>query len=121
MTILDRYAAAQSAIGRAAIDCGRDPAAVTLVCVTKTFPGEDVLPLLEAGHRVYGETRERTWPLSHVPLLIEESEWRDIAAGVVQRARLMEHILADIYGPGDLVKDGLLPAAAVTGRSPFRV
>ena len=66
-------------------------------------------------HRVYGETRERTWPLSHVPLLIEESEWRDIAAGVVQRARLMEHILADIYGPGDLIKDGLLPAAAVTG------
>lgn len=66
MSILDRYAATQSVIRRAAIDCGRDPAAVTLVCVTKTFPGEDVLPLLEAGHRVYGENRVQEamgkWP-----------------------------------------------------------
>ena len=44
----------------------RDPAAVTLVCVTKTFPAEDVVPLLEAGHRVYGENRVQEamgkWP-----------------------------------------------------------
>ena len=51
MSIIDRYTAIRSAIRRAAIDCDRDPATVTLVCVTKTFPGEDVLPLLEAGAR----------------------------------------------------------------------
>ena len=66
MSILDRYNATQSAIARAAIDCGRDPAAVTLVCVTKTFPAEDVRPLLEAGHRVFGENRVQEamgkWP-----------------------------------------------------------
>jgi pyridoxal phosphate enzyme (YggS family) len=66
MTIIDRLDATRSAIARAAQECGRDPAAVTLVCVTKTFPAEDVVPLLEAGHRVYGENRVQEamgkWP-----------------------------------------------------------
>lgn len=70
-------------------------------------------------HRVYGETRERSWPLSHLPLLIPESEWREIAEGVVQRARLMEHVLDDIYGPAKLVREGALPAAAVAGSPDF--
>ncbi len=39
------------------LDCGRDPGAIRLVCVTKTFPAEDVAPLLEAGHRIFGENR----------------------------------------------------------------
>lgn len=66
MTIIDRLDATRSAIARAAQDCDRDPAAVTLVCATKTFPAEDVVPLLEAGHRVYGENRVQEamgkWP-----------------------------------------------------------
>jgi len=66
MTIIDRYNDAKAAIARAALDCGRDPASVTLVCVTKTFPAEDVAPLLEAGHRVFGENRVQEamgkWP-----------------------------------------------------------
>ncbi len=66
MTIIDRYDDAKAAIARAALDCGRDPASVTLVCVTKTFPAEDVVPLLEAGHRVFGENRVQEamgkWP-----------------------------------------------------------
>lgn len=66
MSIIERYNATKAAIRRAAIDCGRDPAAVTLVCVTKTFPAEDVVPLLEAGHLVYGENRVQEamgkWP-----------------------------------------------------------
>ena len=66
MSIIDRLDATKAAIRRAATDCDRDPAAVTLVCVTKTFPAEDVVPLLEAGHRVYGENRVQEamgkWP-----------------------------------------------------------
>ena len=37
-------------------------------------------------YRVHGETKERSWPLGRLPLLIPESEWRDIATGVAQRA-----------------------------------
>src|SRR3954453_23581803 len=42
-------------IARAADDCGRDPAAITLVAVSKTFPAEDIEPVLAAGQRVFGE------------------------------------------------------------------
>lgn len=58
---------------------------------------------------------ERAWPLSHAPLIITGQEWRAIAAGVAQRARLLDAVLADVYGPARLISDGALPAAAVTG------
>jgi len=70
---------------------------------------------LGISYRVYGETNDRSWPLAHMPLLIPEREWREIAAGVTQRAELMDRILADVYGPNVLVGEGALPAAAVTG------
>ncbi len=66
-------------------------------------------------YKAFGETRERSWPLSHIPLLIDESEWRRIERGVEQRVRLLEHLLADIYGGGRLVRDGIVPATAITG------
>ncbi len=62
-------------------------------------------------YRVYGQSgsNERVWPLAHVPLLITEAEWQGIAAGLTQRAELMEHVLADIYGDNRLVAEGLIP------------
>jgi uncharacterized circularly permuted ATP-grasp superfamily protein/uncharacterized alpha-E superfamily protein len=70
-------------------------------------------------HRVWGEEAERSWPLSPAPLIIGPSEWSRIAAGVEQRARLMEALLKDIYGEGTMVAQGVLPAAAVTGSPDF--
>lgn len=70
-------------------------------------------------YRVHGEAKERSWPLGRLPLLIPESEWRDIAAGVAQRAELLDQILHDIYGDARLVAEGALPAAAVTGSQDF--
>ncbi|MBY6242408.1 YggS family pyridoxal phosphate-dependent enzyme [Methylosinus sp. Sm6] len=68
MSVVDRLKAAQEAIARRARDCGRDPAGVTLVCVTKTFPGEAVVPLLEAGHRVFGENKVQEARAKWAPL-----------------------------------------------------
>ncbi|QGM45944.1 YggS family pyridoxal phosphate-dependent enzyme [Methylocystis heyeri] len=66
MTITDRLNATRADIERAARDCGRNPAEIALVCVTKTFPAEDAVPLLEAGQRVFGENRVQEacakWP-----------------------------------------------------------
>ena len=67
------------------------------------------------GFRLPGESEERPWPLSPVPLIIDETEWREIADGVAQRAELAEVLLADIYGPQRLVTSGALPASALTG------
>lgn len=70
------------------------------------------------GFRIIGEQEERPWPVSPIPLLIGEREWAEIAEGVIQRAELMETIVADLYGDGRLVSSGHLPAALVSG-SPF--
>ncbi|MCO4054390.1 MAG: circularly permuted type 2 ATP-grasp protein [Bosea sp.] len=58
---------------------------------------------------------ERAWPMSHMPLPIDEAEWRAIEAGVSQRAELLEAVLRDLYGPARLIAEGALPAAAVAG------
>jgi len=70
------------------------------------------------GFRILGEADERPWPVSPVPLLLPAAEWIGIEAGIVQRAALLEAVLADLYGAGSLVAEAGLPAAAVTG-SPF--
>lgn len=66
MGAADRLESTREAIRRAAEDFGRDPGAISLVCVTKTFPAEDMAPLLEAGHRIFGENRVQEalskWP-----------------------------------------------------------
>lgn len=53
--IVARLEATRAAVARAAHDCGRDPAKITLVAVSKTFPPESILPALESGQRVFGE------------------------------------------------------------------
>ncbi|MFD1355368.1 circularly permuted type 2 ATP-grasp protein, partial [Methylorubrum suomiense] len=66
-------------------------------------------------YRVYGDKQEHPWPLGSLPLVIGAAEWAELSAGIVQRAGLMERIVADIYGPGRLVAEGLLPAGVVAG------
>ncbi len=69
--------------------------------------------------RLPGDSNERPWPLSALPLLIGEDEWQTISAGVAQRAELLELLLADIYGEAKLVTSGKLPAPLVTGSRHF--
>jgi len=70
-------------------------------------------------YRIYGEETERSWPLNPLPLILSEAEWLQIAAGVEQRANLMEALLGDIYGDASLLSEGALPAAAITGSPDF--
>src|SRR5580692_2565881 len=72
-------------------------------------------------YRVYEDAAglERPWPLSHVPLIIEPGEWTQLEAGVIQRAQLLEAVLADSYGPSTLTGEGRLPAALIAGNPEF--
>jgi len=69
--------------------------------------------LRDAGvyYRAYGDggSNAREWPLAHVPLLIDGEEWSTVSRGLVQRADLLERVVADIYGENRLVAEGLLP------------
>src|SRR6202521_3008383 len=77
--------------------------------------------LREAGvtYRAPGETADRLWPLSHLPLLIDDADWQQLTAGIVQRAELLELVLSDLYGQGRLVAEGAIPAAAIAGSAEY--
>ena len=62
---------------------------------------------------------QRPWPLDLFPLLIPPGDWAHIEAGVLQRVRVLEAVMADIYGLRRLLKDGLLPAALVQGHPDY--
>jgi uncharacterized circularly permuted ATP-grasp superfamily protein/uncharacterized alpha-E superfamily protein len=72
-------------------------------------------------YRVYGDPAgaERPWPLSHMPLIINPSEWAGLKSGLIQRARLLELVLADAYGAATIVRDGLVPAVLIAGNPEF--
>jgi PLP dependent protein len=61
-----RLASVMARIAAAARAAGRDPASVNLVAVTKTFGAEHITPVLDAGHRLFGENRvqeaKAKWP-----------------------------------------------------------
>ena len=90
--------------------------------INRRFAGADRY-LRDSGvfYRVYEDAAgiERPWPLSHIPLIIEPGEWRQLVAGLTQRAQLLEAVLADCYGPGTLTRDGRLPAAVIAGNPEF--
>ena len=63
--------------------------------------------------------KERAWPLAHVPLIIDEGDWARITKGLVQRAELLEKLLADIYGDNQLVQRGVLPPELIARNPEF--
>jgi uncharacterized circularly permuted ATP-grasp superfamily protein len=66
-------------------------------------------------YNVYGDPQgmDRPWQLDAVPLLVPAAEWRGISEALAQRAQLLNLVLADLYGPRTLLRDGLLPPALV--------
>ncbi|GAB4530997.1 MAG: circularly permuted type 2 ATP-grasp protein [Roseibium sp.] len=65
--------------------------------------------------RQYGQdgANEREWPLSHIPVIISQDDWTVIADGLIQRAELLESVVADLYGGNRLVANGFLPAGLI--------
>ncbi|HEX3774737.1 MAG TPA: circularly permuted type 2 ATP-grasp protein [Polyangiaceae bacterium] len=65
------------------------------------------------------EGTNRPWHLDVLPYLVERGEWVGLCRGLRQRARLLNEIIADCYGPQRLVREGLLPAELVLGHPDF--
>ena len=68
-------------------------------------------------YNVYADASgpQRPWSLDLFPLIITPESWQQIEAGVLQRVRVLEHVMGDVYGPQQLLKAGLLPPALVQG------
>ena len=72
-------------------------------------------------YHVYGDPRglERPWQLDPVPLIIDPDEWRSLETGLIQRATLLNKILADCYGNQDLIRSRWLSPALVFAQPDF--
>lgn len=68
-------------------------------------------------YNVYADehSQQRPWSLNLLPMLVSPQDWAHIEAGVLQRVQLLNHIMADMYGPQQLLKQALLPPALVQG------
>ena len=62
---------------------------------------------------------ERPFPLDLLPLVIAAVEWDQIAVGVKQRVRAREAFLADVYGPGEVFTDGVIPRQVIASSAHF--
>ena len=72
-------------------------------------------------YNVYADPKgaDRPWELDLLPHVIAADEWQHLSAGIAQRARLLNAVLADLYGPQRLIAEGLLPSELVFGHNNF--
>ncbi len=72
-------------------------------------------------YNVYDDAdgQTRLWQLDIMPFIVGPSDWSTIEAGIVQRARLADAVLRDVYGPQKLIAQGYLPPHVVLGHQQF--
>ncbi len=60
-----------------------------------------------------GQRGTRPWELDPIPFLVPAADWAKIESGLAQRARLLDAILKDLYGPRHLIRGGMVPAELI--------
>ena len=72
-------------------------------------------------YNIYGDPQgaNRPWKIDLIPLLISGEEWKFIESGIVQRARLLDLLLQDLYGPQKLLTEGRIPSALLYANPAF--
>ncbi len=68
-----------------------------------------------ATYNIYGDSSNpsHTWGLDMVPLVLGSDEWGNIEAGLIERAELFNLLQRDLYGPRDLIRQGVIPPEAL--------
>ena len=72
---------------------------------------------------VYGEegAQERIIPIDFLPRLLDAANWDLVERGLRQRLEALNRFLADVYGPGRILEDGVVPVDLVRGCPQYRV
>lgn len=75
--------------------------------------------IVEDGVHYGGTLHPRHWTLDPIPMVIDSTDWACIEAGVTQRLRVLNALLADIYGEQRLLHSGVLPPEIILGHEDF--
>ncbi len=130
--ILKNYSRRESAFDEFLADDGAPRAQYTkLFADLETFNAAELRRRRESCERlvheqgityhVYGDPRgvERPWQLDPIPLVMAPDEWRALETGLIQRATLLNKILADCYGSQELIRSRWLSPALVFAQPDF--
>ncbi len=71
--------------------------------------------LQEHAATVFESVTHRNSEVDPIPFIIDGNQWQFLSKGIAQRARLLDRILRDVYGPQTLLEKGLLPHELVYG------
>lgn len=72
-------------------------------------------------YNIYGDPQgaDRPWEVDVLPFVIGKDEWHFLANAIEQRARLLNRVLADLYGENRLLISGLIPPAIIHGHNNY--
>jgi uncharacterized circularly permuted ATP-grasp superfamily protein len=126
--IFDSYAMAQAWDEMFAAPGQCRPAYASLFATLQPWSGSDLRFRADQLARVFTDRgvtfayagEERPFPLDLIPRIIDAVEWDHVTRGVCQRIRTLEMFLADIYGPGNVLDDGVVPRRLVTTSAHFQ-
>jgi uncharacterized circularly permuted ATP-grasp superfamily protein len=101
--------------------------AEALHAVLATLSRQDFEARCAARDRAFGDQgitfslsgEERPFPLDLVPRIMSAEEWSVVETGVRQRVLALERFLADVYGPGEILADGVVPRRLVVTSAHF--
>ena len=71
---------------------------------------------------VYGDSEadERIIPVDCIPRILPRADWEFLDRGLRQRLRAINRFLGDVYGEGEIIKDGVMPAEMVLDCPQYR-
>jgi uncharacterized circularly permuted ATP-grasp superfamily protein/uncharacterized alpha-E superfamily protein len=94
-----------------------------ILSIIRTLPGGGLSERLESARRQLEESGATLnllddrgaarWQFDPLPFVVAPNEWAALEQGLIQRARLLDGVLADLYGPQSLLKEKLVPPALV--------
>ncbi|CAN5132801.1 circularly permuted type 2 ATP-grasp protein [soil metagenome] len=100
-----------------------------ILSVIRALPGGGLSERVESARRQLEESgatvnllddRDKpSWNFDPLPFVITPNEWSALEAGLIQRAGLLDAVLADLYGPQTLLAERLLPPMLVHGNRHF--
>lgn len=100
-----------------------------ILSVIRSLPGGGLQERVESARRQLAESGATvnllddqgapSWTFDPLPFVVAPDEWAMIEEGLVQRARLFDALLADVYGPQKLLKERLVPPMLVHGNRHF--
>ncbi len=65
------------------------------------------------------DDRQAAWRLDLLPVILDATAWQALESGLIQRARLIEAALQDLYGPQRLLRSGVLPPSLIFGNPEY--